>query len=145
MTETVFHGDFYKSLTKNFSQIKKERAESVTEDLETVYRYYIESLCKRLKDVRRAYNDILLEIIPETSFKNTAVLSSFDPQKFLQDEEKLGIDEHNLMIKLDINLKHYEQHFGTFPEMQKVLAVYPEWANKSTSEASNSDSDEEEA
>lgn len=143
MAETEKHGTFYKNLTKNFSQIKAERAESVTEDVEIEYRRYIEDICKKIRDADRGYQSLLLNLAPETSFKNTVVPPSFDAHAFMTEEEHLGIDRRNLIIRLEIMLSRYEYHFGAFPEPDTVKKVFPEWKSVGSEESDNVINNEE--
>ena len=47
------NGTFKTDLQRNFKQIKESRAESVSEDVEIIYKRKIEDLCHEIRNIER--------------------------------------------------------------------------------------------
>ena len=124
------NGVFLSNLTKNFKQIKQDRAESVTEDVETEYRRHIEDLCKAVRDKERTLQNLFLTMVPTTAFENTVVPADFNANAFMMQEQKVCLEKKALIETLEIMLDRYEYLFGRFTEKDTVLKVLPEWTSK---------------
>lgn len=130
MADFEKNGVFLSNLTKNFKQIKQDRAESVTEDVETEYRRHIEDLCKAVRDKDRALSNLFLSMAPTTAFENTVVPANFDANAFMMQEQKICLEKKALIETLEAMLDRYEYHFGAFGEKELVVKVLPTWKSK---------------
>ena len=118
---------FLANLTRDFKQLKRDRAESVTEDAEIAYKRHIEDLCRALRENKRKTENLMLELAPTTTYDATVVPANFDVNKFMEADEQLGIDTRNLSIRLEIMLGRYETLFGQFTDTELVNKVLPTW------------------
>lgn len=127
MAEEKKQGLFLANLTRDFKQLKRDRAESVTEDAEIAYKRHIEDLCRALRENKRKTENLMLELAPTTTYDATVVPANFDVNKFMEADEQLGIDTRNLSIRLEIMLGRYETLFGQFTDTELVNKVLPTW------------------
>jgi len=127
MSEEKKQGLFLANLTRDFKQLKRDRAESVTEDAEIAYKRHIEDLCRALRENKRKTENLMLELAPTTTYDATVVPANFDVNKFMEADEQLGIDTRNLSIRLEIMLGRYETLFGQFTDTELVNKVLPTW------------------
>ena len=130
MEEFNNKGLFYQNLTRDFKQLKADRAESVTEDAEIAYKRHIEDYCRDLREISRRRENLMLELAPTTTYDATVVPADFDVNKFMAEDEKLGIRSRELTIKLEIMLDRYEILFGEYTDKDLVNRVLPEWKSK---------------
>ena len=65
--EKVNQGLFLANLTRDFKQLKRDRAESVAEDAEIAYKRHIEDICRALRENKRKTENLMLELAPTTS------------------------------------------------------------------------------
>ena len=82
------NGHFLENLTRDFKSIKRDRAESVSEDVEIVYKRRIEDICRKHREYQRKIDNLMLEMAPSTSISNAVVPADFDPQEFLKMDEE---------------------------------------------------------
>jgi hypothetical protein len=107
---TANKGAFVESLQRNNKKIREDRAQSIAEDAETIYRREIEDLRLIMKrKIREREN--MLDMSPENS-TSLIVASDFDAKAFVQKEIELGVEIRNLKIKLEIAEERYEYLFG---------------------------------
>ena len=132
--EKKTQGLFLANLTRDFKQLKRDRAESVAEDAEIAYKRHIEDICRALRENKRKTENLMLELAPTTSFDATVVPANFDVNKFMEADEKLGLDTRNLSIRLEIMLDRYETLFGEFTDTELVTKVLPTWKSRYTAE-----------
>jgi hypothetical protein len=132
--EKVNQGLFLANLTRDFKQLKRDRAESVAEDAEIAYKRHIEDICRALRENKRKTENLMLELAPTTSFDATVVPANFDVNKFMEADEKLGLETRNLSIRLEIMLDRYETLFGEFTDTELVTKVLPTWKSKYNAE-----------
>ena len=130
MEEFNNKGLFYQNLTRDFKKLKADRAESVTEDAEIAYKRHIEDYCRDLREISRRRENLMLELAPTTTYDATVVPADFDVNKFMAEDEKLGIRSRELTIKLEIMLDRYEILFGEYTDKDLVNRVLPEWKSK---------------
>ncbi len=130
MEEFNNKGLFYQNLTRDFKKLKADRAESVTEDAEIAYKRHIEDYCRDLREISRRRENLMLELAPTTTYDATVVPADFDVNKFMAEDEKLGIRSRELTIKLEIMLDRYETLFGEYTDKDLVNRVLPEWKSK---------------
>lgn len=134
MEETKNTGVFLANLTKNFKQIKQERAESVTEDVETTFRRHIEDLCKDIRDIDRTLQNLFLSMAPTTALENTVVPADFNASAFMKKEQELGLERRKLLITLRIMLERYEYYFGEYANVDAVRKVDSTWKHGATAQ-----------
>ena len=72
----------------------------------------------------------MLELAPTTTYDATVVPADFYVNKFMAEDEKLGIKSRELTIKLEIMLDRYEILFGEYTDKDLVNRVLPEWKSK---------------
>lgn len=63
------NGVFKSDLMRTFRQLKESRAESVSEDVEIIYKRRIEDLCHRIRNYDRDRENILLDLSPSSLTK----------------------------------------------------------------------------
>jgi len=103
-------GAFFESLARNAKQIKRDRAESIAEDAEIRFKRTIEDMELDLKKLRRQREN-MLDMSPDNT--HSLILGKdFDSVGFVEQDIKLGVEMHNLQVKLDIARKRYEHLFG---------------------------------
>lgn len=103
-------GAFVSSLTRTNKEIKKDRAESITEDAQLVYKREIEDMRLNHKRLTREREN-MLDLSPNN--KDSLMLANeFDAKKFTEKDINIGIALRELEIKLEIAEKSYERLFG---------------------------------
>ena len=85
------NGTFKTDLQRNFKQIKESRAESVSEDVEIIYKRKIEDLCHEIRNIERDRENIMLDLSPSNVTSALVVPSDFNAEKFLEKDIQLGI------------------------------------------------------
>lgn len=115
---------------RTFRQLKKSRAESVSEDVEIIYKRRIEDLCHRIRNYDRDRENILLDLSPSSLTSGAVVPSDFDATKFMEKDVEIGLNKRDAIIQLEIVLDRYEYLFGPLADTTAVLKVLPEWKSK---------------
>jgi hypothetical protein len=105
-------GAFIESLMRNNKQIRDDRAASIAEDAQILYRREVEDLEVQIKRMKRDREN-MLDLSPEnvTSLK---LASDFDAKLYVEKDIELGVKIRNMEIKLEIARKQYEYLFGPF-------------------------------
>jgi hypothetical protein len=103
-------GAFIDSLKRNNKQIRDDRATSITEDAQLIYKREMEDLEQSLKKMIRE-QDNMLDLSPTTA-QSLVLASDFDSKEFVAKDLKLGLDIRNTEIKLEIAKKRYQHLFG---------------------------------
>lgn len=103
-------GAFIGSLTRNNKQIRSDRAISIAEDAQLLYKRQIEDLQVAIKRMEREQEN-MLDLSPTTATSLT-LASDFDSVAFVQKDIDLGVKIRNESIKLEIAQKRYEYLFG---------------------------------
>lgn len=106
----VQQGAFKESLYRNNSKIRKDRADSIIEDAELIYKREIEDLKVQNKKMRREQEN-MLDLSP-TNAMNLTLASDFDSKIYVDKDIELGVKIRNVEIKLDIARKRYAYLFG---------------------------------
>lgn len=130
------NGHFLSNLTRDFKAIKRDRAESVSEDVEIAYKRRIEDLCRQHREYQRKIDNLMLEMAPSTTISNAVVPADFDPQEFLKMDEKYSIEARDTAIRLEQVLKRYEYLFGPFSDIDMIRRVLPNWGVANNTEIS---------
>lgn len=103
-------GSFVTSLRRNNKQIRDDRALSIAEDAQMLFKREVEDINTQLKRTRRDRENML--DLGGTETTKIISPSDFDPKAFVEKDLKLGVDIRNLEIKLEIATKRYEELFG---------------------------------
>lgn len=124
------NGVFKADLMRTFRQLKESRAESVSEDVEIIYKRRIEDLCHRIRNYDRDRENILLDLSPSNLTSGAVVPSDFDAAKFMEKDVEIGLNKRDSIIQLEIVLDRYEYLFGSLADTTAVSKVLPEWKSK---------------
>lgn len=109
ITDQVLPGAFVKSLQRNNAKIKADRAASIGEDAETLYKRKVEDLRLKIKKLSRD-RDNMLDLSPaETTSLKLAL--DFDGSKFVQDDMDLTLKIRDLTIELEAAEQRYNYLF----------------------------------
>jgi hypothetical protein len=107
--ENVMPGAFISSLKRNNKQIREDRATSIAEDVQTLYKRTVEDIELKIKKLKRD-REAMLDLSPTTA-QSLVLASDFDAAQFVEKDLKLGVDIRNLEIQLEIAKKQYEYLF----------------------------------
>jgi hypothetical protein len=124
------NGVFKTDLMRTFKQLKESRAESVSEDVEIIYKRRIEDLCHKIRNYDRDRENILLDLSPMNLTSGAVVPSDFDASAFMQKDIEIGLNKRDAIIELQIVLDRYEYLFGKLSDITAVLKVLPNWKSK---------------
>lgn len=108
--ETTPAGAFLVNLQRNNKQIRADRATSIAEDTQVLYKRAIEDMDIELKRLNRERNN-MLDLSPTTA-TSLILASDFDANNFVTKDIELGVKIRNLKIKLDIAQESYKNLFG---------------------------------
>lgn len=103
-------GAFISALTRNNSQIKKDRAETIGEDAEINYKRTIEDLELEIKKLKRD-RESMLDLSGDSAL-SLKVATDFNAAQFTEKDIAIGINLRNLEIKLEIAQARYKYLFG---------------------------------
>lgn len=103
-------GAFIASLKRNNQKIRDDRATSIADDTQLMYKRQIEDLQVSVKRLRRE-QDNMLDLSPTTA-DSLVLASDFDSKTYVDKDVELGVKIRNLEIKLEIALKRYAYLFG---------------------------------
>lgn len=103
-------GAFVSSLKRNNTKIRQDRAESISEDTQTIYRRQVEDLELSIKKMKRE-QDNMLDLSP-TDAQSLVLASDFDSNTYVAKDVELGVKIRNETIKLEIARTRYEYLFG---------------------------------
>ncbi len=100
---------FIEALKRNNEQIREDRAKTIGEDAELIYRRKIEDFDLKIKRLQREQEG-LIDISPLD--KNSLVFADFEPEAFVIKDMELSFKMRNLKIQLEIAKKRYQYLFG---------------------------------
>jgi len=103
-------GEFFDSLTRNNKKIRSDRAISIAEDAQLLYKRKIEDMEMQIKRLRRERSN-MLDLSP-TDANSLVLASDFDSESFVEKDIEIGVKLRNLEIKLDIAVERYSVLFG---------------------------------
>ena len=107
--EETMPGAFISSLKRNNKQIREDRATSIAEDVQTLYKRTVEDIELKIKKLKRD-REAMLDLSPTTA-QSLVLASDFDASEFVSKDIKLGTDIRNLEIQLEIAKKQYTYLF----------------------------------
>ena len=108
--ETVPAGAFATSLKRNNQKIREDRAVTIIETTEMLYKRSIEDTEVRLKQLRRDQEN-MLDLSPTTA-DSLRLASDFNAEEYVKKDLQLGVEIRNLEIKLEVAKKRYAYLFG---------------------------------
>lgn len=100
---------FIDALRRNNDQIREDRAKTIGEDSELIYRRRVEDIDLKIKRLEREQEG-LIDISPLD--KNSLTFADFNPEAFVQKDIELSLIIRNLNIQLEVAKKRYEYLFG---------------------------------
>ncbi len=100
---------FVESLQRNNDQIREDRAQTIGEDSELIYRRKVEDIELKIKRLEREQEG-LIDISPLD--RNSLTFADFNPEAFVQKDMELSLTIRNLNIQLEITRKRFEYLFG---------------------------------
>lgn len=109
-TESMEGGAFVSSLKRNNRQIRDDRAASIAEDTELVYKRKIEDYELSLKKMKREQEN-MLDLSP-TNAQSLILASDFNSAEYVDKDIDLGIKIRNTEITLEIAKKRFQYLFG---------------------------------
>lgn len=108
--EEVKTGAFIQSLKRNNKQIREDRALSISEDAEVIYKRTVEDLKIKLKRMKRDLEN-MLDLSPDTA-TSLKLASDFDANDYVIKDMSLGVKIRQTEIELEIAEKRYSYLFG---------------------------------
>jgi hypothetical protein len=109
-SEKVEQGAFLTSLKRNNKQIRDDRATSIGEDTQLLYKRQIEDLQVTIKRMEREQEN-MLDLSPTNSM-SLVLASDFNSDDYVKKDIDLGVKIRNETIKLEIAQKRYQYLFG---------------------------------
>ena len=103
-------GAFLSSLKRNNKQIREDRATSIAEDADLLYKRTIEDLNVSIKRMKRDQEN-MLDLSPDNAM-NLKIASDFDSKEYVEKDIDLGVKIRNAEIKYEIALKRYKFLFN---------------------------------
>lgn len=103
-------GAFIDSLKRNNKKIRDDRATSIAEDTELVYKRQIEDLQVSIRKMQREQEN-MLDLSP-THADSLVLASDFDSDAYAKKDVELGVKIRNCTIKLEIAQTRYDFLFG---------------------------------
>ena len=125
------NGVFKSDLMRTFKQLKESRAESVSEDVEIIYKRQIEDLCHQIRNYDRDRENLILDLSPSSAFSGSVVPSDFKPADFLSKDVEIGLNKRDAIIRLEIVIERYIYLFGPISDKSAILKVLPNYKFKS--------------
>ena len=104
------NGAFVDSLKRNNAKIREDRAISIAEDAQIIYKREVEDLEIQIKRLRRE-RDSMLDLSPTTA-DSLVLATDFNSKDFVNKDIAIGVQIRNLEIKLEIARERYNYLFG---------------------------------
>lgn len=104
------NGAFLDSLKRNNQQIRDDRASSIAEDAELMYKREVEDLSLVIRKLQRE-QDNMLDMSPKDA-DSLVLASDFNAKEYVAKDLEIGVKLRNLEIKLDIAKKRFSFLFG---------------------------------
>jgi len=102
-------GAFIASLKRNNRKIRADRATSISEDTELLYKRTIEDLEVSIRRMERDQEN-MLDLSPTSSI-SLVLASDFDSGQYVSKDMNLGVKIRNAKIKLEIASRRYSYLF----------------------------------
>lgn len=104
------NGAFLDSLKRNNQQIRDDRASSIADDAELMYKREVEDLALTIRKLQRE-QDNMLDMSPKDA-DSLVLASDFNAKEYVSKDLEIGVKLRNLEIKLEIAKKRYAYLFG---------------------------------
>ena len=108
--EVLPQGEFFASLTRNNTKIKKDRAASIMEDAQLAYKRSIEDMEMNLKKFVRDRNN-MLDLSPD-NVTTLKVASDFDAADFVAKDKDITWKIDQLTLALKLSKERFTYLFG---------------------------------
>jgi len=109
-TDTKVTGAFAASLKRNNAKIREDRANTISDDTQLMYKRQVEDMQVQLRRFKME-QDNLLDLSPTTA-DSLVLASDFSSADYVSKDIELGLKIRNLEIKLEIAQKRYAFLFG---------------------------------
>lgn len=109
-SEQLPQGAFVQSLKRNNRQIREDRAETIVEETELVYKRRIEDLGISISRMKKEQEN-MLDLSPTTA-QSLVLASDFDNNAYVDKDVDLSIKIRNEEIKRDLAVARYKYLFG---------------------------------
>jgi hypothetical protein len=109
-------GAFIESLQRNNSQIRRDRAEAISEDAQLLYKRAIEDLEVDIKRMIRDQEN-MLDLSPENAM-SLKLASDFNASEYVSKDVELGVKIKIASEKLEIAKKRYTYLFEAPAEIE---------------------------
>jgi len=103
-------GAFRESLLRNNKKIRSDRAESIVEDAQTLFKRTIEDMQINIRRMEREREN-MLDMSPENTM-TLLLATDFKAQEYVNKEIEIGVSIRNEDIKLKIAKDRYKALFG---------------------------------
>jgi hypothetical protein len=100
---------FIEALRRNNDQIREDRARTIGDDSELIYRRAVEDIDLKIKKLEREQEG-LIDVSPLD--KNSLTFADFEPYGFVKRDMELSYAIRNLNIQLEISKKRFIYLFG---------------------------------
>lgn len=114
-------GVFRSDLMRTFKQLKESRAESVSGDVEIIYKRQIEDLCHQIQNYDRDRENLILDLSPSSAFSGNVVPSDFKPADFLSKDIEIGLNKRD---------RREETTCGKILRWSPSSTYYFQWKNR---------------
>lgn len=110
MEENTITGAFISSLKRNNKQIRDDRATSIGEDAQLLYKRFIEDLRVQIKRMIRDQEN-MLDLSPDnaTSLK---LASDFNATEYVEKDTQLSFKIRDARIRLELAIERYKYLFA---------------------------------
>lgn len=115
---TVLEGEFNASLKRNNKQIRDDRANTICEDAELIYKRKIEDMIVNIRRMKQDQSN-MLDLSPENAM-SLKLASDFDADAYANKDIELGKKIRNESIALNIAKKRYNVLFGKRYEIEEI-------------------------
>jgi hypothetical protein len=102
-------GAFVSSLVRNNKKIREDRAISIAEDTQMLYKREVEDLENEIRKLNRERENAL-DLSPTTA-DSLVLASAFNTKEFIANDLRIGVAIRNLEIKLEIAKSRYAYLF----------------------------------
>lgn len=102
-------GQFGLVLKRNNKQIRDDRAMSIVEDAQLIYKRKVEDMEMEITRLKRKREN-MLDLSPGSSY-SLMMADKFDGTKFADEDVNIGVQIRNLEIQIEIARQRYEYLF----------------------------------
>lgn len=104
-----YEGAFFDSLIRNNRQIREDRAATIFEDAQLIYRREIEDLALQIKKLKREREN-MLDLSP-THADSLVLASDFNAKDYVKKDLDISVALRNLEIKYELAQQRYNYLF----------------------------------